>query len=212
VSLVALCAGVSGAQPLGSGDVLQSCVLRGTGALRLVQDANYCRKNEQPLAWSRLGREGAPGIPGPRGPVGPPGPVGPAGVSSSAFHTQAIDSVTVPGSYGSVMQLQLPAGSYLVNATILLSNLGRTRAAVLCSGMGPGGSFVISGTQLEVDQPGLEDGASMATLPVSFPAILAAPGRIDLECGANMGASASTKVIATHRQMTAVRVASVTLR
>jgi len=65
--------------------VINACVNRHTGRVRVVAGPNACRRGEQPLAWNVQGPAGPPGpagvdgAPGPAGPPGAPGAQGPAG-------------------------------------------------------------------------------------------------------------------------------------
>lgn len=73
------------ASDTGSDDVVQACVHRQSGNVRIVDDPSNCRKPETPLSWNEQGGVGSPGPEGPEGPRGPagpqgdPGPVGPQG-------------------------------------------------------------------------------------------------------------------------------------
>jgi hypothetical protein len=51
--------------------VINACVNDRSGSLRVVADADDCRRRETPLSFNT---EGPPGPPGPAGPPGPPGP------------------------------------------------------------------------------------------------------------------------------------------
>jgi hypothetical protein len=67
------------------GGVVNACVQRKTGRVRVVAGPNACRRGEQALAWNIQGPAGPPGptgaagADGPPGPAGAPGPSGPAG-------------------------------------------------------------------------------------------------------------------------------------
>ena len=69
--------------------VIYACVLR-DGTLRIVPDANHCKRAEALLTWNILGPAGPKGDTGPAGPAGPQGPagadgaVGPAGPAGLA--------------------------------------------------------------------------------------------------------------------------------
>ncbi len=66
-------------------NVIQVCVDRENGKLRIITATTACRRNEQALSWNKMGQPGAPGAPGvqgPQGPAGPPGPQGPAGATT----------------------------------------------------------------------------------------------------------------------------------
>src|SRR4051794_20482958 len=71
------------------GDIIHACVLRSTGALRII-DAKGCSPNERAIQWDQIGPAGPTGpvgptgVAGPAGPAGPVGPVGPAGLVGPA--------------------------------------------------------------------------------------------------------------------------------
>jgi hypothetical protein len=86
---LALVAGVAlAAQPDGrrpSNAVINACVKKKDGRVRIVPAAASCRRNEQAVSWNAKGQPGpagptgATGQSGPTGPAGPPGPPGIAG-------------------------------------------------------------------------------------------------------------------------------------
>ena len=57
------------------GGVINACVNRHGGRVRVVPGPNACRRGEQSLAWNV---QGPAGPPGPAGADGAPGPAGPA--------------------------------------------------------------------------------------------------------------------------------------
>jgi len=63
----------------GADKVLNGCVKKNNGQLRLVMNARNCRPSELPVSWSIVGPEGPRGPRGPQGPRGATGPQGPAG-------------------------------------------------------------------------------------------------------------------------------------
>jgi hypothetical protein len=83
VAGVALAAQPSGRRP--SSAVINACVKKKDGRVRIVAAAASCRRNEQAVSWNAQGQPGpagpagAAGQAGPTGPAGPPGPVGIAG-------------------------------------------------------------------------------------------------------------------------------------
>ncbi|HSC48775.1 MAG TPA: lamin tail domain-containing protein [Gaiellaceae bacterium] len=87
VALVALpltlAAGVAlAAQPASrqaTNAVVNACVKKKTGVVRIVTARRACKKGESPLAWNVQGPAGIRGANGSAGPAGPAGPVGPAG-------------------------------------------------------------------------------------------------------------------------------------
>ena len=49
------------------------------GLVRIVFDANACKRNEMHLSWNEIGPAGAAGAAGAKGDTGAPGPAGPVG-------------------------------------------------------------------------------------------------------------------------------------
>jgi hypothetical protein len=82
---LALVAGVAlAAQPNGrrpSNAVINACVKKKDGRVRVVAAAVSCRRNELPLAWNAQGPAGPAGATGQAGATGPAGPQGPAGAA-----------------------------------------------------------------------------------------------------------------------------------
>jgi len=86
---LALAAGVAlAAQPGArrpSSAVINACVKKKSGLVRVVASANACKRGELPLSWNvkgpagARGPTGAAGAAGPTGPAGPPGAAGPKG-------------------------------------------------------------------------------------------------------------------------------------
>ena len=82
---LALAAGVAlAAQPSGrrpNNAVINACVKKKDGRVRIVAASASCRRNELALAWNA---QGQPGPAGPTGPVGRAGATGPAGSAGAA--------------------------------------------------------------------------------------------------------------------------------
>jgi Lamin Tail Domain/Collagen triple helix repeat (20 copies) len=81
--LLALVAGVAlAAQPSArrpSNAVINACVKKGSGQVRVVRPGAGCRKNESRLSWNVQGPAGPRGATGAVGAIGPAGAAGPAG-------------------------------------------------------------------------------------------------------------------------------------
>ena len=129
-------------------------------------------------------------------------------MTGPAYYTESRTPTTLGSSYSSILHLDMPAGHYVVNATVLVNNLGFSRVPVLCVISSPTGSGVISGVQLENEVPQTEGRASGATLPVGFATTHPVAGRIDLVCQSNTGPGGAT-ADAEQRHMTAVTVAEI---
>jgi hypothetical protein len=77
VAGVALAAQPSGRRP--SNAVINACVKKGSGQVRVVRPGAACRRSESPLSWNAQGPAGQRGAAGPTGATGATGPSGPAG-------------------------------------------------------------------------------------------------------------------------------------
>jgi hypothetical protein len=102
------------------GGVINACVHRHTGRVRVVAGPGACRRGEQPLAWNvqgpagpsgpagAPGAEGAPGPPGatgaqgPAGAVGARGPTGPAGAQVASLDELNGSTCHAPGGTGTL--------------------------------------------------------------------------------------------------------------
>jgi hypothetical protein len=101
---LALVAGVAlAAQPNGrrpSNAVINACVKKKDGRVRVVAAAASCRRNELPLSWNAQGPAGAPGPAGATGPAGAPGPAGAAGPKGDAGERGATGAAGPAGRAG----------------------------------------------------------------------------------------------------------------
>ena len=165
----------------------------------------------------RQGETGPQGEPGPRGETGAEGPRGPQGEAgvpgergpqgergpSDAFRRHRLGPVMVGFYATSMARLDLPAGSYLLDATLTLLPHERS-TAVTCTLIpsDPGGR----GTQAVV--MGSDGVARHQTMSVSGGTTLSAPGRLDLECLARD--VTGNQAVASRIDLRAVRVAQLT--
>jgi hypothetical protein len=65
-------------------DLIQGCVSRSSGSLRIVVDTSLCKSGEAGISWNQSGPAGPVGATGPAGPAGATGAVGPAGATGPA--------------------------------------------------------------------------------------------------------------------------------
>jgi Lamin Tail Domain/Collagen triple helix repeat (20 copies) len=108
---VALAAQPSGRRP--SNAVINACVKKKSGLVRVVGSAGRCRRSESRLSWNVEGPAGARGATGPAGadgPAGPPGPAGPAGAPGPKGDPGARGATGPAGAAGPAGP-QGPAGS-----------------------------------------------------------------------------------------------------
>ena len=81
------------------GDIIHGCVLRTTGALRIIDANKSCAPNERRIQWDQIGPAGPAGPAGSAGPAGPTGlagpagPVGPTGLAGPAGPVGPTDSL-----------------------------------------------------------------------------------------------------------------------
>jgi hypothetical protein len=119
----------------------------------------------------------------------------------AVFYTESREDIPLPTTLTSILHLDLPAGSYVIHATVAVNNLELPRVPVLCALQSPRDHSVWTLVSLHT-----LDGA---TLPVSLATTMLLSGRVELHCHSNaVGATA----LASHRQMTALTVARVTVQ
>ena len=82
VAGVALAAQPDGRRP--STAVINACVKKRSGAVRVVKAGAACRRGESPLSWNAQGSAGPRGAAGATGPAGPSGATGAAGPKGDA--------------------------------------------------------------------------------------------------------------------------------
>lgn len=82
VTGVALAAQPGGRKP--SNALINACVKKKDGRLRIIGAAASCRRKEVPLAWNAQGAAGRPGATGPAGPAGAKGEPGARGATGAA--------------------------------------------------------------------------------------------------------------------------------
>jgi len=113
VAGVALAAQPTGRRP--SSAVINACVKKKDGRVRIVAAAATCRRNEQAVSWNA---QGQPGPAGPAGAAGQPGPTGPAGAPGPAGIPGPKGDPGAPGAAGAAGRAgptgpQGPAGAGL---------------------------------------------------------------------------------------------------
>jgi hypothetical protein len=113
VAGVALAAQPSGRRP--SSSVINACVKKKDGRVRIVAAAATCRRNEQAVSWNA---QGQPGPAGPAGAAGQSGPTGPAGAPGPAGIAGPKGDPGAPGAAGAAGRAgptgpQGPAGAGL---------------------------------------------------------------------------------------------------
>lgn len=146
-----------------------------------------------------VGSTGPAGALGPTGPAGPKGPAGPAGPGSTGYSTAT--SAATPVSIGTeeftsfdrVAQLTLPAGDYVLAASVELGSNSANSPLIQCA--------------LRDQQQPVSQGSASLRAAAVFSATIALTGvsdggLVDLVCHSDLGAKARNRVI------TATRVAA----
>ncbi|MDX6505392.1 MAG: trimeric autotransporter adhesin [Gaiellaceae bacterium] len=98
VAGVALAAQPNGRRP--SNAVINACVKKKTGQVRVVAAGASCRRGESPLTWNAQGPVGARGASGIAGATGPAGPAGPAGATGQKGDSGARGATGPAGAAG----------------------------------------------------------------------------------------------------------------
>ena len=93
------------------GDIIHACVLRTTGALRIIDTNKSCAPNERAIKWDQIGPAGPAGPVGPAGPAGPAGPVGLAGPAGPVGPAGPAGSVGPAGPPGPASAIRIVTGT-----------------------------------------------------------------------------------------------------
>lgn len=105
--------------------VITACMVKKTGAVRFInaQVGKTCTKKEKKITFNQTGPQGAQGERGPSN--------GYVAVSSA---TTKLDNLLhlIGSEAGWVVKRNLPAGSYLINATTSVHRLGTTTTQITC--------------------------------------------------------------------------------
>jgi hypothetical protein len=205
VAVVALTAGGMAYAASRGGATISACVKHSDGAL---YQAKQCGAKDKRLTWNRsgpagpagpagavgktgaTGATGATGQTGQTGLTGPPGPPGSAAGAVAGFSVaQAADSdVSLTSSAQTVLTLSLPAGSFLVDAKVVVSAAitppaspafieadctltdgSATDSAFSIAPTEPAGSIVRAVTTVPLEIAVTADGSSTTTLSCSEP-------------------------------------------
>lgn len=125
----------------GAGGVISACYDEQSGQVRIYDDAGgspkSCGKSEAAISWNQQGPKGDKGDTGPQGPAGPAGPAGPTGpagatgpqgpagpagpAGTTEGYSASVGGVILAGEVV-VISKTLPAGSYLLSASVELRN------------------------------------------------------------------------------------------
>jgi hypothetical protein len=190
VALVALLVGI--ACPTLAGDVFYGCSKDAKSKVRAssirVNMTPVCRSTETLRTWNETGQQG---------PAGP----------SDAFAAYGSDTpIPSGGTFLSLAQLSLDAGSYVITGKASLSNENAAITAIpycaIVVGTGVGG--------LNDQTIATIDGVGTVALSALLPTTLAAPDVVQFRCTNNTNAGADGDVTAKMITMVAVRVGTLT--
>jgi len=162
-----------------SGGVVSSCYKTassgGAHAVQLEDTGHACPSGYTALTWNQKGQtgatgpKGATGATGPKGATGatgPQGPQGPAG-ATSAYVDYGPGGTIGSSNYTTVGQLTLPAGNWVMTATVDLvfsGSEGATADSVNCDlGDGAGDEVDQASATIPLD-PGFGDGTTTITV------------------------------------------------
>src|SRR5262249_22239 len=154
------------------------------------------------------GPAGAPGPTGPAGatgPTGPPGATGPTGISDAIATSRNLDGANVTlngvGNETTILELDLPAGNFIVNGKVALVNESGDDAEASCS---------INQQPEGTDTQSIETN-SVRTLHPSDVVQQGAPTTVSLSCSISMGLADQTLTTRNFATMTAIRIDAMTL-
>jgi hypothetical protein len=185
------------------GGTIHACAKKSNGALRV---AKRCRKSEHTLTWNAQGPAGPRGAQGTQGAAGPRGAQGPQG-PSAAYSTGSDSVTTTSGSTPvTITSLTLPAGKYVLAASIRAADVNSTTGAgPFCSLEQHSNStaLVTAGARI---QPDTANSAFETTLSPVATVVLTSPDAIDLVCQ-NEDATAAIDFLGS--RLTAISVATV---
>lgn len=191
---------------------------KGDASLRIIDSNAQCKSNETALNFNQTGPQGPQGIQGVPGPVGPQGPqgfqgpqgatgpqgpqgetgaTGPAGASgaSTAYHTQTNTESFFAFNATPVLSKNVPAGSYVINAKIVLYNGdGSDPQTGTCS--------LSTGDKITARVDGGPNGANHQVVALQDAVTFNAPATISLSCG-------GYNIFGEHASLTAIKVDSI---
>jgi hypothetical protein len=197
-----------------------------TGATASKDSNTYsCRKEEVPIAWSQTGPAGATGPQGPAGPTGAtgaqgpqgppgangaPGAQGPPGADGADGPRGPSDGYAYFGPFDREItrapvpfaHLDLPAGSYVFNASLRATNDGADTGTFYCELATSGTPRATEARTDIMSAPGTDAGA--ASIALTHADTYATAGVADLVCATLRGSEITARQI----RLTAVQVAT----
>ena len=103
-------------QSMAAENVINGCLNKKTGALRVVSDPSKCRKYETPISWNQTGPQGIPGPQGKQGPQGLQGLQGPPGVTVQVYDANGQYLGILMHQDGQSAQIYIPSIGKFINS------------------------------------------------------------------------------------------------
>jgi Collagen triple helix repeat (20 copies) len=154
------------------------------------------------------GPQGPPGLPGPvgaTGPTGTAGATGPTGISDAFATSRNLNGANVTlngfGNETTILELDLPAGNFIVNGKVELVNGSGDDADVSCS----------INQQPEGTETQSVENNSVRTLHPSVVVQQVAPTTVSLSCSISLGLANQTLITRNFATLIAIRIDMMTL-
>jgi hypothetical protein len=179
--------------------VLHGCYSRSGGTVRVIDNSvTTCKASETALRWNVTGPKGDEGVPGTPGAPGSPGDRGPSDAyvvdRNGNFSATSLNGAT----FINLVSMSLPAGSFVVNATGLVTG-DDTFGVAQCAIRSPAGALGHAVQQTVGGAP-----TSFGTISVTAAFTLAVPDEVSLAC------RGSSSIQTQPSTMTAIQVQTLT--
>ncbi len=188
--------------------VIHGCYNKRSGQLRVINTAAHarCGRKEAELNWEEFGPPGPRGGGGARGATGPAGPTGPQG-PSNAYAASQSGSLALSGTAKSVLSSSLPAGKYVLSASVKITNTnegaGEPSEQATCAIKAV--PALSSTPEASATVPSVNRSEASETVPLDGTLSLSAPETLELSC--MQVSSAPDATTASQAQIDAVQVA-----
>src|SRR5262245_45779115 len=177
---------------------IRACYKTIGGALRVIDPSagGSCSPSEMALSWNQSGLKGATGA---QGLIGPIGATGPSDAFAYLGSNATLQFLPAAPARAVVESMVLPAGQYVLNASVVLNAQGAATASAFCH-------VFLGPTVLQPQSFQDIDPTFTATLSISSAFTLNASTTVTIQCGS----AAADTVFTQPSTMTAVRVGSLT--
>jgi|SRR5215204_1392022 len=209
-ALLVVTAGFVAAQ---STTLINGCYDKKTGILRYLQSGS-CTSKENAIFWSQVGPQGLPGPQGDKGDPGAQGPAGPQGEKGdsgsqgprgpSDAYVDKTSGFALDQEFRPVAQLTLPAGKYLVNASMWFLNRSETSTALVHCKVPP----EPFGDSVELLERAANDSDYYETMSFTVPLELESEATVSVECQSLGGGPVDANSI----YMTALQMENMTIQ